>query len=1266
MNAFTGITFVLFLLGLGLGYIFSELRQRRSQPQTERNFRSEMPANQNLERQAALLAGVRDAVIVVGTNRLVVDWNEAAERLYGFTHDEAIGQEFTELIHSEMTPDELQAATQEVIQNGFWRGAAVHHTKVGKRIVVDVTSSFVRDAQGKPIALIGINRDITNQVRTEALFKDLFANNPLPMSVYDRTTLIYLDVNTAMIAKYGYSREEFLAMPITQICPEAEVPRLLESVNTTASGLMNLGEWKHRLKDGRLIDVELTRNTLSYNGHDAALIVIQDITERKQTERALRESEERFRALIENGQDMIGVATTNGIISYASPSVERILGYQPNELIGLYSYALIYPDDKRRTRDVFLQTTRDGLGRYVEVRMKHKEGSWRTIEMIGTPAFDSPAVNGMVINARDITSHKVAEEALRDTGEKLGALIQAAPLAVVALDLDGNITLWNPAAERIFGWTETEVIGRPNPIVPEDDYEDFIETNERALHGELFEQLEVTRRRRDGTLVDVSLSTALLRDAKGHISGTIAMMADITPQRRAQRKLLQQNEYLAALHETSVALTNRLSVDELLETIVLRAGALLDTPDGFLYLVDPIEGNLMLSVGVGFYRSHIGLRVGYGAGLVGQVWQSGQPLAVDRYNEWAGRLANPAFDQIHSIAGIPLKSEDQVVGVVGLTRFKPGWAFSSNEMALLERFAELASVALEGTRLYIAAQQELTERKRAEQQLLHQNEYLTALHETTLALVNRLESGDLLEAIIMRAGTLLGTPDGFVYLVSSDQSQMIGRVGVGRLRRFLGRSIQRGEGLNGRVWETGVPMAVNNYVDWSNRQPEPEFDEFHALVSVPLHSGGQVLGALSLAYFDEGRSFGPDEIAILSQFAELASIVLDNANLFSSAQQELAERKRAEEKLRQLNAELEMRVQRRTAELQQRQAQLRAVLDAAGEGVIYSEQSHIRYTNQAMAELTGYQVEELIGQPNAIFKSDHATQEQSRRFVEQFTEPGITWRGEQPWRRKDGTDFEAALTVRLLENTGSQSDGAVTVVRDITAEKQLQAQKAEFIANASHELRTPLTNFKTRLYLMRRQPDRIEEHMTVLERVTERMVNLVEDLLDVSRFERGVIPINHQDVVLQELVGDVTHTLQPEAQNKCLSLTTDLPTSALHIQGDPNRLTQVFVNLIVNAINYTSENGYVRVHLFEENGEAILHVQDTGIGIRPENLKRVFEPFFRANEGTARGTGLGLSISRQIIQLHAGTLTVESLSGKGSTFIVRLPLNNSVDKHLSE
>ncbi|MCI0564552.1 MAG: PAS-domain containing protein, partial [Nitrososphaera sp.] len=199
-------------------------------------------------------------------------------------------------------------------------------------------------------------------------------------------------------------------------------------------------------------------------------------------------------------------------------------------------------------------------------------------------------------------------------------------------------------------------------------------------------------------------------------------------------------------------------------------------------------------------------------------------------------------------------------------------------------------------------EEQIPERKRVEEKLRRQNEYLTTLHETTLGLMNRLELAGLLESIVGRAGILLGTPHGYIRLIEPGETDMVVKVGTGAFSNFVGQRRKPTEGLSGKVLQTGQPFAIEDYRIWQDRLPDPIFNTFRAVAGVPLKSDLQVVGVLGLAYLEEGQTFGDDEISLLGRFAELASIALDNARLYHAVQQELAERKQAEEAIRESEA----------------------------------------------------------------------------------------------------------------------------------------------------------------------------------------------------------------------------------------------------------------------------------------------------------------------------------------------------------------------------
>jgi PAS domain S-box-containing protein len=195
----------------------------------------------------------------------------------------------------------------------------------------------------------------------------------------------------------------------------------------------------------------------------------EEIAERQQTVEALGHSEERFRSLAENASDIITILDVDGVLRYESPSVERILGYAPQEMVGKHSLEFIHPDDTPAVLEAVERALQNpSVAHSVELRCQHKDGSWRTLEAVGRTVLNDSAGEGLVINSRDITDRKRAEETLRNSEAFKTAILEAALDAIVTMDSEGRIIEFNPQAEKMFGYTRDEVMGRDlaDAIVP--------------------------------------------------------------------------------------------------------------------------------------------------------------------------------------------------------------------------------------------------------------------------------------------------------------------------------------------------------------------------------------------------------------------------------------------------------------------------------------------------------------------------------------------------------------------------------------------------------------------------------------------------------------------------------------------------------------------------------------------------------------------------------------------------------------------------------
>lgn len=583
-----------------------------------------------------------------------------------------------------------------------------------------------------------------------------------------------------------------------------------------------------------------------------------------------------------------------------------------------------------------------------------------------------------------------------------------------------------------------------------------------------------------------------------------------------------------------------------------------------------------------------------------------------------------------------------------------------------ERDVKLFSgpIDMDGKTLIYSIVYDNTKRVRAEAAEHDERAMAEALRQMAAALSSTLDQNDLLDRILQQIQQVVKNDCANIMLIDG---------GMARVVRSRGYDERETEELLGEIefsvvdtanlrWmmENGRPLVIANvetYPGWKRFNPT-RWIRSH--ISAPIRLGNHLIGFLNLdsAQLDQ---FTEQDGERLLAFADQAAIAIRNARLY--------------DRVRRQTAQLEQRVEERTSELESERKQLQAILDAMTEGLAYTEyvdgQVLIRYINPALTAISGYNTNEWMENSLLLFKASDMSDEAFQQRIEMITQALLkhgVWQDEGKMRRKDGSEFDMDSVTTRVDGADGNMIGAVTVMRDVSQERALQAQKTRFVAYASHELRTPITNIKTRLYLLRRQPEKVDEHLRVLEEVAERMQRLVEDLLDISRFERGIIHLKQRNVSLSDIVARSTVVQEPEAERKGLHLITEVPEQPVYVLVDPERVIQVITNLLTNAINYTPIGGSIVVRVFRVSREGIdyagVEVIDNGIGIGQEHLPHIFQPFYRV-VSQVEGTGLGLNISKEIIELHGGKFEVESEIDHGSRFSFYLPAhphNNAPEK----
>ncbi len=815
-------------------------------------------------------------------------------------------------------------------------------------------------------------------------------------------------------------------------------------------------------------------------------------------------------------------------------------------------------------------------------------------------------------------NQQTSHDALREQLVLSEALAQSLGEGVYAVDAEGRVTFINPAAERALGYSRQEILGKQVH-----DLIHFQGADGTRVPVEECPLMDVSRSgtpyaaqddvftRKGGEIFSVDYtSSPIVIDGK--VMGAVVAFRDVSARKEAEQDARRQTEYLSALHDTTLALVNRLEPTNLLQDIIARAGALVGTQHGYIYLLNPYAQELQVTVGTGIFQEYVSSPIKLGEGLAGRVWESGEPIVVDNYDAWEGRLVGFGRGIMQAAVGLPLRSGSEVVGVLALAYTEQGRTFGPNEISTLSRFAELASVVLENARLYTSARQEIAERERVEAALR--------------------ESEDRFQVAIT------GANDGIwdwnvltdeVYL-SPRWKEMIGYSDEELPNRFDSwRECVHPDDLKGAL------AALQSYL----RGETPVFELEHRL----QHKDGSYRWILSRG----------------------ASVRDASGKLYRMAgsHTDITERRKAEDELRRSEANLAA---------SQRIAHL-----GSWEWDVIANEEH---WSDEVYRIFGYTPQQFTPTYDIFLSCLHPD---DRAVVIQAVEDALD--NKHPYHvehrivRPDGTERTVLEQAEVVFDEGGSRVRMIGTVQDITERKRAEEQHNELLAQveraleirnqflsiASHELKTPVTLLKGYAQLIeekarQRNDTSYQKPIATINRQVDRMTQLINDLLDVSRIESGKVEFDMQPFDLNLAVEEIVHEI--EATMPGLKLELEQQAEGVWVYGDRIRIQQVITNLVTNAVKYSDKSKDVNVCVQREAAKALVTVTDRGIGIPDQQQAQVFNLYFRGANASANnygGLGLGLYISKTILDRHGGEIGLHSEEGVGSTFYFSLPIHAS-------
>ncbi|HEY6224500.1 MAG TPA: response regulator, partial [Gemmatimonadales bacterium] len=676
-----------------------------------------------------------------------------------------------------------------------------------------------------------------------------------------------------------------------------------------------------------------------------------------------------------------------------------------------------------------------------------------------------------------------------------------------------------------------------------------------------------------------------------------------------------------ALLDTLADLSGKLELDKLLQAVLERAVTLLDVSGGELAIFDERTQQLVIVASQNMGTNAVGTRMALGEGAMGQVARTHEPLIIPRYQQWQSRSAQYQRSSIQTVMAAPLLIGSRLVGAIASIHSDPSRTFGERDLRLLNLFAAQAAIAIENARLFTV------ERERAQEQ--------EAVLDTMQDLSGELELSKVLERVLQRAVELLGVTGGELATYDESRNDLVIVASYRLETNAVGTRMALGEGAMGTVARTHEPLIIPRYQEWEGHSGKYERSSIQSVMAGPLLIGSRLVGAIASVHADPTREFAESDLRRLMMFAPQAAIAIENARLYSAAQQQF-----------------EVLVRSNPVAI-----------------VNIDPDNHIRSCNPAFETLFGYTEDEVKGRNLDALVTTEGTLAEAQAYTVQALQQGRATSGTARRRRKDGSVIDVeVLTIPVT--VGGEQVGMMALYHDITelltARREAEAAnetKSRFLASTSHELRTPLNAIIGYSEMLQEQAaeDGQEAYAADLGKIHsagQHLLAVINDILDLSKIEAGKMELYLETVAVRPLVDEVVTTVRPliakHGNRFELLAADDLGT----IRADATRVRQVLLNLLSNASKFTAD-GVIALAVERADGHLLLRVRDTGIGMTEEQLGRLFQAFAQAEASTASkygGTGLGLAISRRLCQMMGGDIAVASEPGKGSTFTVRLPL----------
>jgi PAS domain S-box-containing protein len=956
--------------------------------------RSQIALRESENRFRALFEHSPVAYQALDTDGKFVDFNIQLCELLGYEPHELMGESFDEFWSAE-TRATFPRKFDRFKRDGKMEADLQLVKKDGTVIEVLLQGKIQYDLHGDITKTHCILHDITSRKiaeqalrETQERFLAVFRFNPLSISITEPADGTIIDANESFLNMFGYTRPEVLRQTTLDLNMWQNPHDREENIKKLRRhGEVTNAEIKFRKKTGEIINALASYRLIELNGKQYMLNMLNDITDRKQTEQALNDNEKRFNALLENGLDNISLLSADGALIWESPATIRTLDYKPDEFVGLNIFELLHPDDRERILKQFADLVQKPGSRERDTfRLRRSDGSWRCVEAVVTNLLNEPSVNAMVVNYHDITERKQAEEKVRDGEEQLRSIFENATVGIFQSTPEGRFLKVNPALAKIYGYASPdEMLASITDIASQiyvnpSDRENFIRPliEKGEIHDFIGENL-----RHDGRQIWTQSSARAVKDSSGKLLYYEGFIREITDRKQSQTETEKYAEDLALINSLNEAVNRGESLNQILRLLVNECRNIFQARDAGFYVLSSDRKNLILEQFTmpEALRSKIEKLIGLPlSGIRIPVSPNSHYYEIERARE--GSITNDP-DEIQAWVDEFLQSAS-LPGILRPAIQKLGrkliQALGIGSVLSIPFYAEQKSIGLlQLTSTYNFTETDLRRLKNIRGQVA--------------AIILRKQATEALQSSEIRWRTLIQNLPAFI--VEAEPG--------------------------------GTILALNQV------QPGFSLDDYigHSLFDVPAPDSGQqfrqafaqVLEEATIVEY-EAPGYGPNREPAWYHRQIVPILENDKIRSVLIVARDITKRKQAEEKLRESEARFSSIFHANPT---------RVCITRFEDGLFLD-------VNETFLKSSGYAREEVIGH-TSLELNDWVDPQERIRFRNLLKEHGRIQNFETQLRQKSGNFIDVIMSAELIELFGESC--ILSVSLDITERKQVEEQQRE-------------------------------------------------------------------------------------------------------------------------------------------------------------------------------------------------------------------------------